>query len=65
MVFSLSAQNETAIPAGASEPTAEVLFGPIGSDLAFTRWPTNAGEPIYAAIDLRDGRWLVVQRGQK
>jgi len=65
MVFSPAGQNETTTPAGASEPTAEVLFGPGGSDLAFTRWPTTAGEPIYAALNLRDGRWLVVQRGQK
>ena len=65
MVFSPAGQNETTIPAGASEPAAEVLFGPNGSDLAFTRWPASAGEPIYGALDLRDGRWLVVQRGSR
>lgn len=65
IVLGPTGRKETAVPAGASEPNAEVLFAPAGSDLAFTRWPSNGGQTIYAALDLRDGRWLVVQRGQK
>jgi hypothetical protein len=56
--------HQSATPAGASEPTAEVLFGPNGSDIAFTRWPSTGGQPVYAAVNLRDGRYLVVQHGQ-
>jgi len=39
------------------------LSAPAGADLAYTRWPTGGGEPIYAAMNLRDGRWIVVQHG--
>jgi hypothetical protein len=63
-VLTAAGEHATGPPAGISEPAAEVLFGPAGSDLAFTRWP-SAGQPIYAALDLRDGRWLVVQSGQQ
>jgi hypothetical protein len=64
VVSDLSGQHQTAPPAGASEASGEVLFGPGGSDLAFTRWPSAGGEPVYGAMNLRDGRWLVVQRGR-
>lgn len=63
VVFTPAAQHQTASPAGVTQASADVLFGPPGSDLAFTRWPA-AGKPVYAALDLRDGRWLVVQTGQ-
>jgi hypothetical protein len=62
-VLTASGQHSAPPPAGVSEPSAEVLFGPNGSDLAFTRWP-GAGQPIYAALNLRTGQWLVVQSGQ-
>jgi hypothetical protein len=61
LVQSDAGQKQSPAPAGASEPTADVLFGPSGSDLAFTRWP--GGEPVYAAMNLRDGHWVVVQHG--
>ncbi|HEY8750659.1 MAG TPA: hypothetical protein VIM11_21925 [Tepidisphaeraceae bacterium] len=58
-------KHQVAAPAGASEPTADVLFGPGGSDLAFTRWPGAGGEAVYAAVNLRNGTYVVVQRGAK
>jgi hypothetical protein len=63
LIQSESGQKRSAAPAGAAEPTADVIFGPPGSDLAYTRWPAGGGESIYAAMNLRDGRWIVVQRG--
>lgn len=56
-------QREVGAPAGVTVASADVLFGPSGSDLAFTRWP-GTPQPIYAALDLRDGRWLAVQNGR-
>jgi len=60
-----SGQTRAASPAGATEPSVDVVFGPSGSDLLFTRWPTGGGNPVYAAMNLRDGKWLVVQQGQR
>jgi len=52
-------------PPGATEPSVDVVFGPTSSDLLFTRWPSSGGQPVYAAMNLRDGKWLVVQQGQQ
>jgi len=60
-----SGQTHSPSPAGATEPSVDVVFGPSGSDLLFTRWPAGGGEPVYAAMNLRDGKWLVVQQGQR
>ena len=57
-------EHQSPAPAGASGGTAEVLFAAAGSNLAFTRWP-GGGQPIYAALDLRNGRWLAVQNGAR
>jgi hypothetical protein len=65
MVEGPDGRHQVALPAGASEPSAEVLFGPAGSDLAFTRWPGAGGELVYAALNFRNGKYLVVQRGGK
>jgi len=62
-VLTAGAQHSTSPPAGVTQATADVLFGPSDSDLAFTRWP-GAGQPIYAALNLRRAQWLVVQSGQ-
>jgi hypothetical protein len=62
-VLTAGEQHSTAPPAGVTQASADVLFGPNGSDLAFTRWP-GAGQPIYAALNLRRAQWLVVQSGQ-
>ena len=60
LVFTADAESHVPLPAGVSDASADVLFGPAGSNLAFTRWP--AGSPtIYAALDLRSGHWLLVQ----
>jgi hypothetical protein len=64
VTITATGQHAAAPPVGASEASADVLFGPSGSDLAFTRW-TAAGHPVYGALDLRDGRWLVVQAAQQ
>jgi hypothetical protein len=56
-------EHQSPAPVGAAGGSAEVLFASAGSNLAFTRWAGN-GQAIYAAIDLRNGRWLVVQNGR-
>jgi hypothetical protein len=56
-------EHQSPAPSGTAGGTADVLFAPAGSNLAFTRWP-GSGQPIYAALDLRNGRWLVVQNGR-
>lgn len=62
LVFTADAERAVAPPTGVDAQRAEVFFGPTGSDLAFTRWPTSlAKPPVYAALDLRSGNWLVVQ----
>lgn len=55
-------QKQVGAPAGATASSVDILFGPSGSDLAFTRWPGS--QPVYAALDLRDGRWLVIRHGR-
>ena len=62
-VLTPGSQRSTSPPAGVSSDSAEVLFGPSGSDVAFTRWP-GSGQPVYAAMNLRTGQWLAVQTGQ-
>jgi hypothetical protein len=57
-------EHQSPAPAGATGNSADVLFGETGSNLAFTKW-SGGGQAIYAAIDLRNGRWLVVQNGSK
>ena len=52
--------HQSPAPAGANGSSADVLFAPAGSNLAFTRWAAGAA-PIYAALDLKNGRWLVAQ----
>ena len=54
-------EHQAPAPAGATGDSVDILFGPTGSNLAFTKWGGN----IYAALDLRSGRWLVVQNGKK
>jgi hypothetical protein len=60
-----SGQTRAQSPAGATEPSVDVVFGPTGSDLLFTRWSAGGGQVIYAAMNLRDGKWLAVQQGQQ
>ena len=61
VVSGSGAEHQAPAPSGASGDSIEVLFGPTGSNLAFTKW----GGGIYAALDLRNGRWLAVQNGTK
>jgi len=64
VVKSQAGEVRASSPSGATEPSVDFEFGPTGSDLLFTRWPTGS-EPVYAAMNLRDGKWLVVQQGQR
>src|SRR5579864_9443383 len=50
MIFTPTGQKDLSAPAGAQVASGELIFGPSGSDLAFTRWPATP-QPIYAAVD--------------